>query len=200
MKGFWDKSLKEELIFSYHVWFIIFIYYIKRLNDINYNEGGNMIYVALLRGINVGGNNKIEMKKLKITFETLGFKNVVTYINSGNIIFEDVLKKQDIIVSEIETGIKQDFGLEIKVLVRNFNNIENICKTLPDNWLKNEIMRTDIMFLWEDINNSEIISELQISPVDNVKFISGAVLWNIELKNYNKSSMSKLVVLMVRYQ
>jgi uncharacterized protein (DUF1697 family) len=46
-----------------------------------------MTYVALLRGINVGGNNKVEMKKLKTTFETLGFTSVVTYINSGNIIF-----------------------------------------------------------------------------------------------------------------
>lgn len=45
-------------------------------------------YVALLRGINVGGNNKIEMTKLKVLFESLGYTNVVTYINSGNVIFE----------------------------------------------------------------------------------------------------------------
>ena len=45
-----------------------------------------MVYVALLRGINVGGNNIVGMKKLKVAFESLGFKNVVTYINSGNII------------------------------------------------------------------------------------------------------------------
>lgn len=46
-----------------------------------------MIYIALLRGINVGGNNKIEMKKLKQTFEHAGMGHVTTYINSGNIIF-----------------------------------------------------------------------------------------------------------------
>jgi len=44
------------------------------------------IYVALFRGINVGGNNKVEMKKLKTTFETLGFKDIATYINSGNVV------------------------------------------------------------------------------------------------------------------
>lgn len=48
-----------------------------------------MIYVALLRGINVGGNNKINMKQLKETFEQAGMLDVVTYINSGNIIFAD---------------------------------------------------------------------------------------------------------------
>lgn len=45
-------------------------------------------YVALLRGINVGGNNKVAMPKLKECFESLGYRNVITYINSGNIIFE----------------------------------------------------------------------------------------------------------------
>ena len=62
----------------------------------------SMIYVALLRGINVGGNNKVDMKKLKTTFESLGFNNVVTYINSGNIVFAESSKDQSVIVSEIE--------------------------------------------------------------------------------------------------
>ena len=47
-----------------------------------------MTYVALLRGINVGGNNKVEMARLKKVFESLGFINVRTYINSGNVIFD----------------------------------------------------------------------------------------------------------------
>ncbi|MEK9156965.1 MAG: DUF1697 domain-containing protein, partial [Patescibacteria group bacterium] len=51
-----------------------------------------MLSVALLRGINVGGNNKVDMKKLKAAFEALGFENVRTYINTGNVLFEH--KKQ----------------------------------------------------------------------------------------------------------
>lgn len=47
-----------------------------------------MVYVCLLRGINVGGNNKVSMKELKVLMESHGFFNVETYINSGNIIFE----------------------------------------------------------------------------------------------------------------
>ena len=152
-----------------------------------------MIYVALLRGINVGGNNKVAMKKLKTTFELLGFTNVVTYINSGNIIFEELSKEQNVIESEIERAIKQDFQLEIKVLIRNSENIETICRELPTTWIKNEMMRTDVMFLWEKFDRPEIIELLQINPVDNVKYLSGAVLWNVEGKNYSKSGMIKLM-------
>lgn len=151
-----------------------------------------MIYLALLRGINVGGNNKVEMKKLKSTFESLGFKNVVTYINSGNIIFED-LKEQDIIVNETEKAIQQDFKLEIKVLIRDIVNIETICRELPTTWVKNEIMRSDVMFLRKEFDRPEIIEKMHINPVDNVKYVPGAVLWNVKGENYSKSGMIKLV-------
>ena len=153
-----------------------------------------MIYVALLRGINVGGNNKVEMKKLKTTFELLGFKNVVTYINSGNIVFETITNEQAVVIeNKIEQAIKKDFLLDIKVLLRSFESIKTICKKLPDTWVKSEVMRTDVMFLWEKFDNQEIIGHLKINPVDNVKYISGAVLWNVEGKNYSKSGMLKLV-------
>jgi uncharacterized protein (DUF1697 family) len=152
-----------------------------------------MIYVALLRGINVGGNNKVDMKKLKITFEELGYTNVVTYINSGNIIFEAKGKKEDRIVKEIELAIKKDFALEIKVLIRDFESIKNLCKKIPDNWVKNETMRTDVMFLWEEFDNPKILEQLKLNPVDNTKYLPGAVVWNIKDIDYNKSGMPKLV-------
>ncbi|HLW62382.1 MAG TPA: DUF1697 domain-containing protein [Flavobacterium sp.] len=152
-----------------------------------------MIYVALLRGINVGGNNKIEMKKLKSTFESLGFNHVVTYINSGNIIFETIEEPIEHIEKRIEQAITKDFSLNIRVLLRSFENIKTICQELPDSWVKNQIMRTDVLFLWEEFDNPESIDQLKISSVDNVKYISGAVLWNVEEKDYSKSGMQKLV-------
>lgn len=152
-----------------------------------------MIYVALLRGINVGGNNKVDMKKLKNTFEELGYTNVVTYINSGNIIFEAKGKKEDKIIKEIELAIKKDFALEIKVLIRDFESIKSLCKKIPNTWVKNETMRTDVMFLWEEFDNPKILEQLKLSPVDNAKYLPGAVVWNIKDIDYNKSGMPKLV-------
>ena len=55
-----------------------------------------MKYVALLRGINAGKNRRIDMKELKLIFESIGCENVSTYINSGNVIFESNLDKIDI--------------------------------------------------------------------------------------------------------
>lgn len=152
-----------------------------------------MIYVALLRGINVGGNNKVDMKKLKTTFESLGFTNVVTYINSGNIIFRDISNEPDAIVNEIEKAMVTDFQLPIRVLVRSYKDIGTICDKLPLTWVKNELMRTDVMFLWKEFDSPEIIQQLQINPVDNVMYEQGAVLWHVAGKDYNKSGMSKLV-------
>lgn len=152
-----------------------------------------MIYVALLRGINVGGNNPVEMKKLKTSFESIGFRNVVTYINSGNIVFEEKQEDRDVIARKAEAAIKRDFQLDVKVLVRNFDEFETICRELPPEWVKNEMMRTDVMFLWEKYDSPEVMDKLKLSPVDNVKYLPGAVLWNVEGKDYSKSSMIKLV-------
>ena len=152
-----------------------------------------MVYVALLRGINVGGNNKVDMKILKTTFELLGYTNVVTYINSGNIIFEESSKRKNVLTAEIEDAIKRDFQLDIKVLVKSIEDIKLVCNQLPDNWVKNEVMRTDVMFLWDDFDRPEILQQIKISLLDNVKYAPGAVLWNIEYKDYTKSGISKLV-------
>ncbi|MFT3751871.1 MAG: hypothetical protein QM800_02995 [Paludibacter sp.] len=83
--------------------------------------------------------------------------------------------------------------MEIKVLVRDFENIDTICKELPATWTKNESMRTDVLFLWEKFDKPDIIDQLQINPVDNVIYLPGAILWNVEGKNYSKSGMLKLM-------
>jgi len=151
-----------------------------------------MIYVALLRGINVGGNNKMEMKKLQATFEAIGYTNVVTYINSGNIVFETSTKGKDAIANEIEDAIKRDFQLDIKVLVKNFEDIKVINNHLPDTWVKDKVMRTDVMFLWDTFDYPEILQQIIIKHVDNVKYAPGAVLWNVTYNDYPKSGISKL--------
>jgi len=89
-----------------------------------------MIYVALLRGINVGGNNLVDMKRLKSIFESLGLSHVVTYINSGNIVFEELSKDQKEIAGDIEGAIRDNFNLDIKVVIRNLDNIEAVCREL----------------------------------------------------------------------
>jgi uncharacterized protein (DUF1697 family) len=90
-----------------------------------------MKYVALLRGINVGGKNTIKMETLREMFDSIGFENVKTYINSGNVIFETRKSDNHKLASKIETAIEKEFSLSIKVMVRSMEEIAEIVKTNP---------------------------------------------------------------------
>ena len=90
-----------------------------------------MKYVAFLRGINVGGKNKIKMETLREIVGLLGFTNVKTYINSGNLIFETAQTDDLKLAEVIEKAIESEFSLKIKVMVRQFAEIENIVKNNP---------------------------------------------------------------------
>ena len=90
-----------------------------------------MKYVAFLRGINVGGKNKIKMETLREVFSSLGFQTVKTYINSGNVIFETNKTTDKELAAKIEAAIEKQFGLNIKVMVRTIEEIKNIVETNP---------------------------------------------------------------------
>ncbi len=90
-----------------------------------------MKYVAFLRGINVGGKNKIKMETLRETFAALGFENVKTYINSGNVVFETVETGDKIISDKIEAAIQSNFSLNIKVITRTIAEIETMIADNP---------------------------------------------------------------------
>src|SRR5690606_33585846 len=111
-----------------------------------------MVYIALLRGINVGGNNKIDMKLLKKAFEQVGMNNVVTYINSGNIIFTSDIQSKTEIAHILETEIMESFGLQIKVLILSLDDMERVMLSLPESWTNDDKMKSDVLFLWDHIN------------------------------------------------
>ena len=88
-------------------------------------------YISLLRGVNVGGQRKIRMKDLADAYESLGFKNVRTYLQSGNAIFGFALNDAGKLSSIIEAGIRQKFGFPVKVLIRNVNELQLMIKSNP---------------------------------------------------------------------
>ena len=91
-------------------------------------------YIALLRGINISGKNKIPMAELKKEFEKLGFEEVKTYLNSGNVIFssdEDDIEK---FTEQIETMIKNQFGFVIPVFVIAKEKLGDILRNTPGWW------------------------------------------------------------------
>ncbi|MGZ4688946.1 MAG: DUF1697 domain-containing protein [Acidimicrobiia bacterium] len=75
-------------------------------------------YVALLRGINVGGKNKVPRAELRSVFESLGHEDVVTYIQSGNVVFTSTAKSARL-ASDLGRAIEQEFGLQVPIIVRS---------------------------------------------------------------------------------
>lgn len=152
-----------------------------------------MVYAALLRGINVGGNNKIEMKRLKETFLGVGMHKVITYINSGNIIFTDEVHSKGELGSLLEKAIQEDFGLSIRVLVLSLTDFDAIMKVLPQDWANDDEMKSDVLFLWDEVDPETLADRLKAKAVDRILYAPGAVLWSVARENVTKSGLVKIV-------
>lgn len=153
-----------------------------------------MIYVALLRGINVGGNNKVSMTQLKQTFEKEGLEDVKTYINSGNIIFRDDSHTPGELVGLLEKAILTEFGFAVNVLIRDIKTIKTTVEGLSDSWQNDMTMKCDVLFLWDDVDSKSTLDQLVIKPeIDTVRYVPGAILFTVERKNVTKSGLMKLI-------
>jgi uncharacterized protein (DUF1697 family) len=89
-------------------------------------------YVALLRGINVGGKNLIRMPALKAAFEADGFEDVATYIQSGNVLFETSAKGGAALAKRIEAMLESAFGIPLVVVVRSRAQLRAVVDRAPD--------------------------------------------------------------------
>lgn len=90
-----------------------------------------MKYISILRGINVSGQKIIKMTELKSLYILLGFRNIVTYIQSGNVIFETSHQNEADIKYKIEEAIEQKFNFKVPVLIRTNSEIRRIIKNCP---------------------------------------------------------------------
>lgn len=136
----------------------------------------NMRYILLLRGINVGGKNKVSMNDLKAKLEDLGYQNVVTYINSGNVIFD---------TDDDPTTIKDNiaiilgrFPFTIKHVILTKDEYLGEVSNLPE-WWHQPLARTDVLFYTDDIDLEYIKERIGQMPLHDeiVHFGKKAVFW-----------------------
>ena len=92
-------------------------------------------YVALLRGVNVGGKSTVSMAALAETFRGLGLDDVRTYINSGNVIFSTATTPEARLTARIERAIAKDTGLPVSVLVLEHAALRSIVAAIPAAWV-----------------------------------------------------------------
>ena len=153
-----------------------------------------MKYVALLRAVNVGGHGKIGMGELRAVVEASGMTSVRTYINSGNVVFETHLRGDQRIAEVLEAAIEKRFGLAIRVLVRDVDEIASVVDAVPPNWANDEATKCDVYFLWDDVDGPSILERLDFDPeMEDVRYTPGAVLRRVDRKDAARSHMTKVV-------
>lgn len=125
-------------------------------------------FISILRGINVSGQKKILMAELKAIYESLKLKDIITYIQSGNVIFKSEKSLSDLeFAAKIEKAIYKKYGFEVPVIIRNKDEIQKIISINPFLKEKNmEEKRLYVTFLSEipTKKNIESIKSFDFSP------------------------------------
>ncbi len=153
-------------------------------------------YILLLRGINVGGKSTVSMAVLRDGLEKLGFKNVVTYINSGNVFVDSTLSAKTV-RARVEELLIEEFGLDKignKVLVLTADELENIVAQAPKGFgVHPEKYHSDVIFLIEKAV-SEAMEQAEINPKVDAVWEGKKVLYfqRISAKR-TKSRMGKII-------
>ncbi len=134
-------------------------------------------YISLLRGINVGGHKKIKMADLKSLYESLGFEDVNTYIQSGNVVFQSKETDFDILANSIHNKIKDKYGFEVPITIRQSQDIENIIKTNPFLAKAEDIKMLYVGFMNEIPNPELVASTKEIAFKDDKFEVIGKTLF-----------------------
>lgn len=151
-------------------------------------------YVALLRGINVGGNNLIKMPALKACFEDLGFEDVRTYIQSGNVLFR-AQGSNAALTNQIETALSKTFDYESRVVVRSHKQMQEIVSNAPEGFGSDPATyRYDVLFLKEPLTAARAMKDVTTKAgVDRAFAGKGVLYFSRLISKATQSHLSRIV-------
>lgn len=147
--------------------------------------------IALLRGINVSGKNKVPMAELKEGFEELGFQEVKTYLNSGNVIFSSDVDDARCFTNQIEAMIKNQFGLDIPVFIISKEELEDILSNAPDWWgNENKEIYDNLIFIIPPASFAAVFNEIgePKEELEKIKDYKEVAFWSFSRKDYQKTN------------
>lgn len=152
-------------------------------------------YVALLRGINVAGKNKIFMPELKLAFEEAGFSDVTTYINSGNVVFSSDIQNKNELKSKGEGIIKSKFDLDIPVAVVSPDDLSDVLENAPIWWgTDNEEIYDNAIFVIPPTSKEEVFAVVGEAKdeYERIAHHNNVIFWSAALKTFSKTRWSKI--------
>jgi uncharacterized protein (DUF1697 family) len=153
------------------------------------------VYVALLRGINVGGNNLIKMVALKACFEKQGFRDVLTYIQSGNVVFAAPGANQQQLTVRIEKALSKTFAYQSRVVVRSLDQMKATVANAPRGFGRQPtVYLYDVVFLKDPLTADDALQSVSVKPgVDRV-WAGERVLYSSRLiSKATQSGLSRVV-------
>ena len=153
-----------------------------------------MKYVALLRGINVGGHSLIKMADIQAAVERSGFRNVHTVLQSGNIVFETYEKNEGKIEAALEETAKHAFDLNTLIIVKSAKQIKRVIAGVPADWEKRDDIRRYIAFVKAPLLVRDVIKELK--PKEGIDFFTSGenvVYLSTLFSGRTKSGLSKIM-------
>jgi len=158
-------------------------------------------YIALLRGINVGGKNIIKMADLVSCFNSLGFVDILTYIQSGNVIFRAGETNKTKLTSQIEKALSRQFNYDSKIVLLSQIELETVIKdappdfgTLPDKF------KYDVIFLRDELTPDVIIKRIKVKEGVDTAFAGSLTLYFSRLTSRFTQSRLKNVMALPEYQ
>lgn len=156
----------------------------------------NTQYLALLRGINVGGGNIIKMADLKACLEQSGFANVATYIQSGNVLFESDEGDREALTAKLEAAISQAFPpYQARIVLRTHAQLRQVVADAPQGFGgQPESLRYDVIYLKEPLTAAEAMGHIQArAGVDEAFAGTGVLYFSRLIARASQSRLTKII-------
>lgn len=154
-----------------------------------------MRYLLLIRGINVGGNNKVSMSELKTGIERAGFENVLTYINSGNVLFDSDETPLPTLVAIFEKILLDDFGIKTYVAVIPVDVLHDAIAHAPEWWGSDPESKHNALFVIAPASAEDIAKEVgDTKPeYEHIHLYGRVIFWSAPIKTFSRTRWSKIV-------
>ena len=160
---------------------------------------GGVPYLALLRGVNVGGKNLVKMADLRVAVEAMGFDNVATYIASGNLLFTAPVQKRDELAARLESELSRHFGLQLKLVLLTESQLTTVVEEAPRGFGADTDL-CDVIFLRKPLTVKRAFGVLDLKEGVDRAWPGKGVLYFARLSTRASSSRISKVVMLPEYQ